>query len=380
MNLVRDRFSHIEAKSKKITIDDFSLLEQLRGIEKLRSTDRFLVHQPSTPVELIREITSKIRLKSTSRIGVIFTIEWALYLKSIGFKNITVLTEDYDQLIQKICIVNEFKYILISEAINKNMKFNVIAGNPPFSERSDLTNKSRDLDSLFLEKSMTLADDVHFIIRSKHLTNDKSNFRKKLFSSGRLTQVSYVPEKYFTQIINTETCVVSCQKEKSPSVDILYKNGIVKTKSLNQNDIILFSDPDYSGPPENNMAYRWIRGKLNRNQIVDDKNGINLVEIIGDNGKPIIRKVNGQLESTGYLQHGVIMHVCAEWGGLGKLAIKPYRSAISGSIVCITTSSLEESEKMMEYLQSKKVKDIVAKNMASFHPTKSLFSNIPDID
>jgi hypothetical protein len=259
------------------------------------------------------------------------------------------------------------------------MHFDRLVGNPPFSFRTDSTNKSKDLDSLFLGRALTLADNVHLIVRSKHLTNPKSKFRKQLFDSRRVSEIKHVDKKYFPQILNTETCVISCQKNPVNATTIMYSNGDTKIKSLTADDIVILSDSDYSGPVKNNMAHRWIRGKLNRNKIVDKKSGIKLIEVMGDDDKPVTRIIDQNSESTGYCQHGVIMNVCTPWGDLGKLAIKPYRAAISSSIVCLVTDSLEESQRLLEYLQTPEIREIVKRNMASFHPTKTLFTNISDL-
>jgi hypothetical protein len=259
-----------------------------------------------------------------------------------------------------------------------NMKFDVVVGNPPFSARVDSTNKSTDLDSLFLKKAMSVSKLFAMIIRTKHFTNPKSKFRKDVFSSNRVSKISYVSEIYFPTITNTATCVVYGELN-SMDTKIIYKDGYVQNKKLNNNSVIMFEDPEYSGPITDNLAYRWSRGKVNRNKIIEDSNGVDLIEVIDRKKGLIIKKVSLKLEKTGYKEHGVLLNVCADWGGLGRIEVKPFNSVVSGSIVFLKTGSEVESKELVKYLNSEKIKTIVKKNMASFHNTKTLFTNIPDI-
>ena len=59
--------------------------------------------------------------------------------------------------------------------------------------------------------------------------------------------------------------------------------------------------------------------------------------------------------------------------------IKPYEASLTFNVVCLKTSSEEESIRLKEYLESQPIKDIIAKTMPSFHPTKQMFKSVPDL-
>jgi hypothetical protein len=63
----------------------------------------------------------------------LFTIEWAVYFKAIGVtpENITVMTDISDKTVERHCVIHGFKYKIFSE-VDKDMKFDVVVGNPPY--------------------------------------------------------------------------------------------------------------------------------------------------------------------------------------------------------------------------------------------------------
>ena len=99
---------------------------------------------------------------------------------------------------------------------------------------------------------------------------------------------------------------------------------------------------------------------------------------MGSGSNPVVRNIEPGLENAGRNQYGVIMNMAADWGGLGKVMIKPYDAALTFSVVCLTTQTEEEAVTLKEYLESEEVKEIVKLNMSSFHPTKDLFKKIKD--
>lgn len=109
--------------------------KDIRAIQQMRENGRFAVDQPFTPDNLVQEITAQISANTASAVLVLFTIEWALYLKELGYTNITVGADD--PIIENICKKRGLRYIGINDLENnKNMKFDVVVGNPPFNENS----------------------------------------------------------------------------------------------------------------------------------------------------------------------------------------------------------------------------------------------------
>ena len=110
---------------------------QLSAIEQLRvkSPDKFVYEQPVTPQNLINDVMSHIRVDSSASILVLFTVEWALYLRKIGFVDVTVAA-DNDPIIANACLVFGLKYQDISNVEKNNMNFDVVVGNPPYNSSS----------------------------------------------------------------------------------------------------------------------------------------------------------------------------------------------------------------------------------------------------
>ena len=254
-----------------------------------------------------------------------------------------------------------------------------IAGNLPFSDRSSDSTNSANLDSKIFLENIHVADYVADIIRSKHFNNPKSTFRKKLFSSGKIKELEYLSESYFPTINHTETCVVVYDANHSGDTKITYKDGNVVYRKLHKDSLIKFDNPNFSAEiPSYNMQHRWVRGKLNTNKMI--QGDVPMVHTMGNKGKDlIITYVQKDRRNMLMNTHGVIMNSAAERGSLGKIDVKPYSYAISGSIVCLVTKSEDESIRLKEYLESVDITQIVKDNKLSAPNTKALFARIPDM-
>ena len=263
------------------------------------------------------------------------------------------------------------------------MEFTVTLCNPPYSDRSNVSGAneggcSNNLDSDFFLKSIEISNRVQLIIRAKHFLKKSSKFKKFLFSSGHLQSIKYLPPETFPTIQNTQTCRVTFDKSYNGPCSITYKDGTVVERNLSENDVIKLDNPDFISEVENNLAHRYVNGSIYRNALVDVEDGHSIVEILGSGSTPVVRTIEPGLENAGRNQHGVIMNMAAEWGGLGKVMIKPYDAAVTFSVVCLTTKTEEEAITLKKYLDSEEVKEIVKLNMSSFHPTKDLFKKIKD--
>lgn len=261
------------------------------------------------------------------------------------------------------------------------MKFDAIVGNPPYSDMRKHSGgggggSSKNLDNLFLEKSMEKGEYVSLIMRSKHFLKEASVFRRRLFGSGKVVSISYVSEEFFPTIQNTETCIVTCSDSHSGPAKITYKNGEVREKVLTSSTLIKLNNPDFVFEVDNNLVHRYRNGKLIRRKFVSGECPV--VEICGTGETPVITHIAEGLEDTARNCWGVVINYSTAWGSLGRVMLKPYGASISHSVLCLETDTEEEAIKLRDYLLSEEVKDIVRLNMASFHPTKELFRKIPD--
>jgi hypothetical protein len=309
------------------------------------------------------------------------------YLTSMGFVNLYV-EDDYEYFPQeeRRSLTGCADVTLISKEERDKMHFDVVTGNPPYSDRSGVDGGggggcSKDLDDKFYLDSMKMSDYVSLIIRAKHFTKERSKFKKMLFESGNLVSIEYLPKETFKSIQNTTTCIVTWNKNYKGPCKVKFKDGTVIEQKLKSTDVIIADNPIIIEQVEHNLAWRYLNGKLYRNKIaeIEDPNGAPLVEICGDGHSPVIRYVKRGYEEAGRNQHGVVMNINASWGGLGKVMIKPYEASLTFNVVCLKTSSEKESILLKKYLESQHIKDIVAKTMASFHPTKQMFKSIPDL-
>ena len=279
-----------------------------------------------------------------------------------------------------------YNVINISEILTSNktmLHFNVSTGNPPYSDRSNVSGAndggcSNNLDSEFFLKCIEISDLISLIIRAKHFLKKSSKFKKVLFSSGHLKSIKYLPPETFSSIQNTQTCVVTYDCNYNGPCSITYKDGTVVERNLFEDDVIKLDKPDFVSEVENNLSERYINGSVYRNSLVDVDGGDSIVEILGSGCTPVIRTIEPGLENAGRNKHGVIMNMAAEWGGLGKVMIKPYHAALTFSVVCLVTNTESEAVQLKQYLESEQVKQIINSNMASFHPTKDLFMKIKD--
>lgn len=266
---------------------------------------------------------------------------------------------------------------------NENMHFDVTIGNPPYSNRSKLDSAdgggcASNLDSIFFLKCMEFSDTVSLIIRSKHFTEDNSTFRKKLFSSGQLVSIKYLPKSTFPTIKNTETCVVTWKSDHKGPCKVTYMDGTVLDKELDESVVLRSNDPHFEGVVDNNMSHRFMRGSLARNKIVDVDEGIGIVEII-DGTTPVVRTILPDQTDMGFCKHGVIINLNTEWNKLGRMTIKPYECAISSQVIFLETSGDEESHRLIDYLNSESVTSKIPSIKKSFSNSKYVFTMIPDL-
>lgn len=343
------------------------------------------------PDELALEMIGNLNVPKDSVIGVYdaFLI-LSTHLKEQGYNNIVVLEnthsnltssqEKYYNIVKKTCENTGIKYYVppMNNYNRCDMKFDVIIGNPPYSDTSSGSTNTKGIDDKFFEFAVNNSDHVCMIIRSKHFCNQSSSFRKRLFESGKVSKIQYLAEDTFKGFI-VRTCIVTCGYNQNGNTDIVTLDGNVSNVKLNS-DTIIHPNKGVLTSPLNNLGKRWKRGKLHLNQIVESQSGVTFVKALGRRDSEIDTCViDPSLENFGYGKYGVLIpNMGTANGGIGKVVVKPANSTAGHSIVQLWTDTEEEANRLAEYLQSEEIVSFIRDIKFSNPNPKSLFSLIPD--
>jgi hypothetical protein len=125
------------------------------------------------------------------------------------------------------------------------------------------------------------------------------------------------------------------------------------------------------------MRHRYLRGKIARHEINDDNDGTRIVEIMGKGDDQIIRNTVSP-HTVGLNQYGVVMNYNSSWDGLNKMYVKEYDTCLSQSVIMLKTESDQESERLIEYLKSDKIVELMTGIKSSFSNSGRVFNMIPD--
>jgi len=271
---------------------------------------------------------------------------------------------------------------------NSSMEFTATIGNPPYTDTSSILGPSaggtsKDLDCVFYLNAMERSSYVSMVVRSKFFAKKGSAFRKKLFcgSEGGLVSLEALPESTFPTISLTETCIPTWKRGYNGPTKVTFLDGTVKEIYLDDNTCIKMTNPDYVAEVPNNIAYRHERGEFDLNELKPGNSP--MIETMGGfrgDGPKLIMVDESQHRSC-VNQHGVIMN--DKYGGtnksFGAVYVKQFEHSISGSAICLKTDSVEESERLRDYLLSEEVQRLVRLNKISNVNSKELFKTIPDM-
>lgn len=186
---------------------------------------------PFTPISLIRKMVKGAKLSNKDvHIGVLFTIEAAFYLKYKEYSNITLISLEFDDKLEKFAEHYGFKYKTIAQLEKEHMKFDVIIGNPPYSEDSGARNVKLWID--FIKKALSLKPtDIFFVtpdaIISDRCSNGKYIRNKILESNYEFVSVNRHPRELFNVGVDTCDWRISNSGQYN-SIDPV----IIKTKDL----------------------------------------------------------------------------------------------------------------------------------------------------
>ena len=333
----------------------YSTNAKLEIVKEHRNEGRFLVAQPFTPIKLISAITSQLDIQSEYSIGVLYTIEWAIYLKTQGVTNITLMTENEDPVLKKHCSLHGFEYIMLARAKELNMKFDAVVGNPPYQLGKDKTFYQK-----FISQAFELAPVVAMITPSGWVSfsGKGKSFFNKVVNAG-ITHYKFLGNSAFkgVQIL---TVYFICNRNKSGN------NVVVNDQTVNM-PVITHLPSGSTGITaiikkvkllgDQNPLVAKI-GSLYRKDAIDDVNGIRCIFSSGRQDKDYDWKyvsaghaTNGKVVGLGL--HKVIFSGFTSIGKLGPTKYAPPKYGCAAQCLYVIVNNKQEAEHLIKYLNSK---------------------------
>ena len=356
--------------------------KDIRAIQQMRENGRFAVDQPFTPDNLVQEITAQISANTASAVLVLFTIEWALYLKELGYTNITVGADD--PIIENICKKRGLRYIGINDLENnKNMKFDVVVGNPPYQN-----GKDKQFYQQFVIKAFEIAPIVAMVTPSGWVSASGKN--KKFFNTvigNRLTSYKFLGDTAFdAQIItvyficnrltpHNSAVVNGCEVSDVNVLSFLPAGGINESKLVQK-----IQSSGVNGPIIAKI------GTLYRKDTVFDELGIKCIASAGREGGDYdwnyvsnIHLTNGQIKG-----HGLHKVVFSGFTSIGKLGAVKYAGpdyACGAQCLFIEVPSEQCANNLIAYLNSKIFKFCIkVLKSAVCSNSRNMLKSLPAID
>jgi hypothetical protein len=175
---------------------------------------------PFTPEALMKAIQREMYIKRDHNILVMYTIEWAIWLKCNGFTNVSFATgyyketmedgikvvedeEGIDFRLEDICKPNDIKYLTLRSWRLERMKFDVVVGNPPYQDPVN-PDSSKKLWPFFVDKAFELVKPNGYVgmITPSSWMNGRMNVFEH-FKEKQCVYLDYDASKYFPGIGST---------------------------------------------------------------------------------------------------------------------------------------------------------------------------------
>lgn len=310
--------------------------------------------------------------KTADFIGVFFTVEFAAELHKRGYKNVVVMTEKFCPETKKITEVMGYKYLLIEEVENKNMKFDVIVGNPPFNDdqnekenNGNYVSTSKRLHLEFIDKALKLSDIVVMIapVRRWWTGSTKTSNFKKYVNKGlyKVEDLGYpfvgshtgeIGAFYFDKSKEFEEDQFPQNEPLTDNITTQYKwMGMVGDKTTGELSAILHSEGTYKVIlTSKNIMY------TNDNNLFDDPSRGNWRVAFNHNGNKKGKSIYA-----------------------GPMQVVEPDAFLSKSMSCFITESEEEANELCEYLMSDEIIELIREIKISNTNSKYHFSFVPPI-
>jgi hypothetical protein len=368
-----------------MSVLNYSFDAQIAFIQKARADKKFVIDQPFTPIELIKEIQSQIKCKKNSSVAVMFTIEWAIYLVNEGYTNVTFLYSVEDANIRKACNLYGIKCIIVDEAIKNMKKFDVVVGNPPYQapKGENGGTRSKQLYKEFLMKTSNFATNWAMVLPSLW-TNKKGGSIKKLLNDSGVRVIAEC-SKYFT--VEIRTCYVICDGQQGKRTKIVPESGESFEIQYSPEQAIHLTDSKFTEifsklKKYTDLSPLWSRSSINRNDPRIGQPGVDMVESVGtkNNKLDTITVAVDRHEFPGFEHWKVLVNNVGGQRNLGPIKIAGPDLGTSYSVIVLPMASSVEAESMKMYLESKLVAFIISKTKNSAVNSKTIFSFLPKVD
>lgn len=361
---------------------------QVKMVAGLREnySDKFVFPQPETPQELVEAVTAQIGAPFDSSILVLFTVEWALYLREIGYTNICVSTKG-DATVQKLCQALGFVYQDISEIEKNNMKFDVVVGNPPYQQ-----GKNNNFYQDFVKIAFTVSTDIVAMVTPSNWTSfaDKDSKFLSLLKKNGLNYYKFLGSNAFKNV-QLLTVVFICSKKSNSNVVSI--NTDTDTITVPVDDLCYFptASADLFKTVSKIAALKLpgisaVKGNLDRNKVIPDINGIKCIMSVGKRGGDFDIELVSSLhlergEIVGIGSHKVVISRITSIGKLGEAKYAGPEYACAQGCYAIYTDSKDSALRLIEYLNSPVVKAIVQELKGSVcSNSQNIFSTIPAVE
>jgi hypothetical protein len=269
------------------------------------------------------------------------------------------------------------------------MKFDVILGNPPYQDKSGNENSSNsaDLYARFVEQSIQLTKSyVAMVIPSAWSGARDSRLKDLLFEQHKCTHFNTHGKKWFD--VDMNTCWFITQLHRQGVTEVSDNLGNKVHMLLDKHSVILKDLSSLvtfnklrSHAQQNNLAARWIRGKLNLNQADQLKKGrVPFVRAVGTKDSDlIVQMIPQHVEVCGWGFHKCVIPNVSSSDSIGNIKLASPDMVGGHSVVFMTAQSASEAARLKKYMESDLVKFLVKLIKISTPNSKSVFELIPNM-
>lgn len=268
----------------------------------------------------------------------------------------------------------------------KNMKFDVIVGNPPFSgSKNEIKGtRAKQLYKEFVEKSMELSDNVLMVLPSLW-THKPGTLKTKLCDFG-FKKIASCTSSFN---IDMQTCYIVASKGYKGNLTVApedsseYVVPFDKNYPLYLNSSLVTANLIDKVKSDNNLGDIWIRSSINRNcDSIVPKKGTPLVTITGSEDEPleIVYSTKPKSEFPGFNSWRVITNNVGHGTKIGVTKIIGPGKGTSYSVVGLVVDSKIYAKNLQSYINSKFVSFIVKSIKNNAVNSKTVFSSIPMVD